>query len=90
MGKFTKEIVYKIVLNDQDPTVIANLHHSLDMVANMIYDLTVNVNTEDGLANAAACVQNVIDYRPADIGFSLMILKWELREGYSIVDCAMN
>ena len=69
MGKFTKEIVYKIVLNDQDPTVIANLHHSLDMVANMIYNLTVNVNTEDGLANAAACVQNVIDNRPADIGF---------------------
>ena len=37
----------------QDPTQTANLHHSLDIAVNMIYDLTINVNTEDGLANDA-------------------------------------
>ena len=47
----------------QDPTQTANLHHSLDIVVNIIYDLTVNVNTEDGLANGATCVLKFIDYR---------------------------
>ena len=51
----------------QDPSQTANLHHSLDIVINMIYDLTVNVNTEDGLANGATCVLKHIDYRQAGI-----------------------
>ena len=50
----------------QDPTQTANLHHSLDIVVNIIYDLTVNVNTEDGLANGATYVLKYIDYRQAD------------------------
>ena len=50
----------------KDPTDTANLHRSLDMVVNMIYDLTVNVNTEDGLANGATCVFKYLDYRQAD------------------------
>ena len=49
----------------QDPTQTANLHHSLDIAVNMIYDLTINVNTEDGLANGATCVLKNIDYRRA-------------------------
>lgn len=36
-----------------DPNKTANLHCSLTIVIGMIYDLTVNVNTEDGLANSA-------------------------------------
>ena len=50
----------------QDPTQTANSHHSLDIVVNMIYDLTVNVNTKDGLANGATYVLKYIDYRQAD------------------------
>ena len=46
----------------KDPTDTANLHRSLDMVVNTIYDLTVNVNTEDGLANGATCVFKYLDY----------------------------
>ena len=51
----------------QDPTQTANLYHSLDILINMIYDLTVNVNTEDGLANGVSCILKYIDYRQAVI-----------------------
>ena len=70
----------------QDPTVTANLYHSLDMVVNMIYNSTVNVNPEDGLANGVSCVLKYIDYdKQTPLGkvlywFILMILKLELRE----------
>ena len=80
----------------QDPTQTANLHHSLDIVVNMNYDLTVNVNTEDSLANGATCVLKYIDYNrqilldQALYGFSLMIHMLEFREGYSKRDCATN
>ena len=50
----------------KDSSHTANLHLSLVIVVDMIYDLTVNVNTEDGLANGASCVIKYIDYRKAN------------------------
>ncbi|XP_060603693.1 uncharacterized protein LOC132756597 [Ruditapes philippinarum] len=46
-----------------DPNRTANLHCSLDIVVGMLYDLTVNTNTEDGLANGASCVVKFIEYK---------------------------
>ncbi|XP_060603545.1 uncharacterized protein LOC132756482 [Ruditapes philippinarum] len=46
-----------------DPNRTANLHCSLDIVIGMLYDLTVNTNTEDGLANGASCVVKFIEYK---------------------------
>ena len=43
-----------------DPNKTANLHSSLTVVVDMIYDLTVNIHTEDGLANGETCVVNYI------------------------------
>ena len=80
----------------QDPTQTANLHHSLDIVVNMIYDLTVNVNTEDGLANGATCVLKFIDYRQAGTPRpSILWVQFDdpqigVREGYNIRDFTMN
>ena len=46
-----------------DPNRTANLHCSLIVVVGMIYDLTVNANTEDGLANGASCIVKFIEYK---------------------------
>ena len=46
-----------------DPNNTANLHSSLTVVVNMIYDLTVNINIEDGLANGASCTVKFIEYK---------------------------
>ena len=32
----------------------------------MIYDLTVNINTEDGIANGDSCVVKLIEYKQAE------------------------
>ena len=48
----------------QDPTQTANLHHSLDIIVNMIFDLIVN--TEDCLANGTVCVLKYCEYKQAD------------------------
>ena len=45
-----------------DPNNTANLHCSHTVVADMIYDLTVDINTEDGLVNGAFCVVQYIEY----------------------------
>ena len=80
----------------QDPTQTANLHHSLDIVVNMIYDLKVNVNTEDGLAMVQPVSLSILKTDKqvlidrALYGFSSMIHRWEFREGYSIKDCTAN
>ena len=50
----------------KDSSYTANLHQSLVIVVGMVYDLTVNLNTEDGLANGASCVIKFIDYRQAN------------------------
>ena len=64
----------------QDAAQTTNLHHSFNIFVNMIYDLTVNVNTEVGLANSAICVLQFIGYKQVLLdralnGFSLMIHK---------------
>lgn len=42
------------------------LASSLIVVVVMIYDLTVNINTEDGLANGASCVVKFIEYSQSE------------------------
>ncbi|WAQ97356.1 hypothetical protein MAR_030046 [Mya arenaria] len=64
-----------------DPNKTANLHCSLDIIEGMLYDLTVNTNTEDGLANGASCVVKFIEHklketqRPSIIWVQFMDLK---------------
>ena len=48
-----------------DPNKTANLHCSLIVVVGMIYDLTVNINTEDGLANGLSCTVKFIEHKQA-------------------------
>lgn len=49
-----------------DPNRTANLHCSLTIVIDMIYDLTVNTDTEDGLANGASCVVQFVEYNQTE------------------------
>ena len=49
-----------------DPNKTSNLHCSLTVVVNMIYDLTVNINTEDGLANGASCTVKQIENKQTE------------------------
>ena len=49
-----------------DPNKTSNLHCSLTIVVGMIYDLTVNINTEDGLANGASCVVKFVEFRQVE------------------------
>ena len=48
-----------------DPNKTASLHCSLVVVVGMIYDLTVNINTEDGLANGSSCTVKCIEHKQA-------------------------
>ena len=48
-----------------DSSYTTNLHQSL-VVVGMVFDLTVYLSTEDGLANGTSCVIKFIDYRRAD------------------------
>ena len=62
--KLTQEKQKETICNlPTDPSKTANLHCSLTIVVGMIYDLTVNTNTEDGLANGASCVVKSIEYK---------------------------
>lgn len=62
-----------------DANKTANLHCSLVIVNEMMYDLTVNTDTEDGLANGASCVVKFVEYKRTEINrpsiFSLMMRK---------------
>lgn len=49
-----------------DPNVTANLHCSLVVVVGMIYDLCVNVNVDDGLANGASCKVKFVEYKQSE------------------------
>ncbi|XP_053388707.1 uncharacterized protein LOC128551815 [Mercenaria mercenaria] len=49
-----------------DPNKTANLHCQLLVVVGMIYDLTVNVDTEDGLANGASCNVKHLEYKQVE------------------------
>ena len=55
----------KIKQISTDPSKTANLHCSLTVVVDMIYDINININTEDGLANGASCVVKFIEYKQA-------------------------
>ncbi len=46
-----------------DPNKTANLLQSLTVAVGMMYDITVNVNVEDGLANGSTCVVKHIEYK---------------------------
>ncbi|XP_053376955.1 uncharacterized protein LOC123529214 [Mercenaria mercenaria] len=64
--KLSKEKIdyaFKNLKNITDPNQTANLHCSLTVVVDMIYDLTVNIKTEDGLPNGASCVVKLIEYQ---------------------------
>ncbi|XP_053391621.1 uncharacterized protein LOC128554361 [Mercenaria mercenaria] len=49
-----------------EPNKTANLHCQLLVVVGMIYDLTVNVDTEDGLANGASCIVKHLEYKQVE------------------------
>ncbi|MCG7875518.1 MAG: AAA family ATPase [Candidatus Thiodiazotropha endolucinida] len=64
--KLSKEKIdsaLKNLKNVTDSNQTANLHCSLTVVVDMIYDLTINIKTEDGLANGASCVVKFIEYK---------------------------
>lgn len=62
--KLSKQKQYDAVKKlPTDPNKTANLHCSVTVVVDMIYDLTVNINTEDGLANGASGVVKFIEYK---------------------------
>ena len=43
------------------------LQYMFTVVVGMIYDLTVNLDTEDGLTNGASCVVKFVEYKQAGI-----------------------
>lgn len=49
-----------------DPNRTANLHCSLTIVIDMIYDHTVTTDTEDGLANSVSCVVKFVEYKQTE------------------------
>ncbi len=50
----------------RDASSTMGLPYSLTIVIGMIYDLTVNIDTEDGLTNGASCVVKYIDYKQVE------------------------
>jgi hypothetical protein len=61
LSKDKIDFALKNLKNVTDPNQTANLRYSLTVVVDMIYDLTVNIKTEDGLANGASCVVKLIE-----------------------------
>jgi hypothetical protein len=58
-----KHILSKITT---DSLRTMGLQQSLTVVVGMIYDLTINLDTEDGLNNGSPCVVQAIEYRQAE------------------------
>ena len=56
-------IIEKTIL---DSSVSLGLHSSLTVVIGMLYDLTVNIDTEDGLTNGASCTVKKVEYKQVE------------------------
>ncbi|XP_045212441.2 ATP-dependent DNA helicase pif1-like [Mercenaria mercenaria] len=50
----------------RDACSTMGLHYSLTVVVGMLYDLTVNIDTENELTNGASCVVKDIEYKQAE------------------------
>ena len=61
LPKSTKERLLSHIPKDASKT--ANLSHSLTIAEGMIYDIAVNLDVNDGLANGSTCIAKRIEYR---------------------------
>ena len=59
--KANKERLLKSLPNDSSKT--ANLARSLVVATNMIYDITINLDVNDGIANGSSCIVKFIENR---------------------------
>ena len=59
-----KAIKYRLISNlPKDASKTANLPHSLILAIGMIYDITVNLDVNDGIANGSTCMIKCIEHR---------------------------
>ncbi|KAK3097672.1 hypothetical protein FSP39_011969 [Pinctada imbricata] len=61
LPKSTKDRLLKSLPMDSSKT--ANLAHSLVLAVGMIYDITVNLDVNDGIANGSTCIVKYIENR---------------------------
>ena len=65
-ANISKERKYDILKRlRQDDCNTMGLQYMLTVVVGMIYVMTVNLNTEDGLTNGASCVVKFVEYKQA-------------------------
>ena len=65
-ANISKERQYDILKRlPQDECNTMGLQHMRTVVVDMIYDLTVNLDTEDILTNGASCVVKFVEYKQA-------------------------
>ena len=75
LGDVSQEIAQKIKRNlPTDPAKTMQLYSELTAAVGMIYDISANVNTEDGLANGASCILRHIT-RSCPVSGSKLTLK---------------
>ena len=75
LGDVSQEIAQKIKRNlPTDPAKTMQLYSELTAAVGMIYDISANVDTEDGLANGASCILRHIT-RSCPVSSSKLTLK---------------
>ena len=75
LGDVSQEIAQKIKRNlPTDPAKTMQLYSELTAAVGMIYDISANVDTEDGLANGASCILRHIT-RSCPVSGSKLTLK---------------
>ena len=66
-ANISKERQYDILkILPQDECNTIGLQYMLTVVVGMIYDLTVNLDTKDGLTNCASCVIKFVEYKQVE------------------------
>ena len=62
---YVKELLLEIVKNTKKykRSDTAGLPYIVNLTTNLQYDITVNINTEDGLTNGTTCIVKYIDFR---------------------------
>ena len=84
LPKSTKERLLSRIPKDASKT--ANLSHSLTIAEGMIYDIAVNLDVNDGLANGSTCIAKRIEYRMHQSKRPSIV--WVLFEDEQIGSCA--
>ena len=65
LPRYVKELLLEIVKNSKKykRSDTAGLPYIVNLTTNLQYDITVNIDTEDGLTNGTTCIVKHIDFR---------------------------